>query len=359
VRWTGAARPGLWAACFLVLVPSFLYNCARPHPQMLAVALALWSFVLLEHPHPLLSDLASAVLAVLAIYTKPTLIALPIAAGLWLAWREPRRLLRYAAVVVVAGGVPALWLQHATGGAFFASIFKLNLLPYRLTQIAPVLIHQAGILCAFFGLAAVRWWRRLRTRALEPVDLYLAAVVLVTLPSLGRAGAHGQYVLEMIVTTVAYLLRTGGFRFPPGREAWAVFQVGVLLLYAPLFALFEEGLFARASIAAAPAVRALLATEPGPILSQQGSFPLFTRGEIHVQLFHFMSLSRVGLWDPAPLLREVEQGQLAWVVTESPLEQPMDDPDDEERFSPALRTALATHYVRRALVGPYYVYRPR
>jgi hypothetical protein len=359
VRWMRTARIGLWAASALVLVPAFLYNCARPHPQMLGVALALWSFVLFEHPNLFVSDLASPLLAVLGVYTKQTLIGWPIAAGLWLLWRDRHRLLRYASVLIVAGVVPAALIQHATRGAFFECIFKLNLLPYSLVQIAPVLIHQAGILCAFFGLALVRWWRRVRRGDVEPIDVYLPVLVLVTLASLGRAGAHGQYVVEMLVVTVAFLLRTGGFGFPAGREAWGVFQLAVLVLYAPLFVLFEEGLFARASIAAAPEVRALLATEPGPILSQQGSFPLFTRGEIHVQLFHFMSLSRVGLWDPAPLIREVEDERLAWVVTESPLEQPMNDPDDRERFSPELRSALARHYLRRAVIGPYYVYRPR
>jgi hypothetical protein len=359
VRWTGHARAGLWTACALALVPAFLYNCARPHPQMLGVALALWSYVLFDHAHPLVADLASPLLAVLAVYTKQTLIGWPIAAGLWLLWRHPRRFLRYAPVLTVVGVVPALLIQYATRGAFFDCILRLNLLPYSLAQIAPVLIHQAGILCAFFGLALVRWWHRVHTVPVEPLDIYLPVVVLLTLASLGRAGAHGQYVVEMLVVTMIFLLRTGGFRFPARREAWAVFQLAVLVSYAPLFVLFEEGLFARASIAAAPEVRALLATEPGPILSQQGSFPLFTRGEIHAQLFHFMSLSRVGLWDPTPLIHEVEQERIAWVVTESPLEQPMDDPDDRERFSPELRSALARHYVRRAVIGPYYVYRPR
>lgn len=359
LRWRRDFKSGLWAACVLLLVPAFLYNSARPHPQMLAVAFALWSFVLFESPRPLLSDLASPALAVMAIYTKQTLIGLPIAAAVWLAWHDRRRLVRYVAVVSVLGLPPAIWLDYATHGDFFLCIFKLNLLPYRLTQIAPVLIHQAGPLCVFFGLAATRLVPRMRARTLEPIDLYLVSVAVVTLASLGRAGAHGQYVVELLVVAVAYLLATGGFRFPSGREAWAVFQLAALVLYAPLFVLFEEGNFARASIAAAPSVRALLATEPGPILSQQGSFPLFTRGEIHVQLFHFMSLSRVGLWDPAPLLREVENRRLAWVVTESPLEEPMDDDDDRERFSPELRSALATHYQRRTVIGPYYIYRPR
>ena len=95
------------------------------------------------------------------------------------------------------------------------------------------------------------------------------------------------------------------------------------------------------------------------MISQQGSFSLFTRGEIYVQLFHFTSLSRTGRWDPTPLVRAVEERKPAWVVTESPLEQPVESDDDWERFTPELRDALARSYVRRARIGVYYVYRPR
>jgi len=86
---------------------------------------------------------------------------------------------------------------------------------------------------------------------------------------------------------------------------------------------------------------------------------LFTRGEIYVQLFPFTSLSRTGRWDPTPLIRAVEERKPAWVVTESPLEQPVESDDDWERFTPELRDALARSYVRRARIGVYYVYRPR
>lgn len=355
-RWRGCARDGVWAICLLLLVPAFLYNCARPHPQMLAVALSVWSFVLFESPRPALANLLSPLLAVLAVYTKQTQIILPLALVAWL-WRDRSRIPLYAGALAFFGLLPALGLEVATRGAFLECIFGMNLLPYRAWKIAPVLIHHAGPLWAFLWLAAVRF--RSRLPALEPIDFYWVAVALTTLPSLGRVGAHGQYVLEMLVTTVIYLLRTGGLGFGAGRHALGVAQLVGLLLYAPSFVLLEEGTFARASITVAPSVRALLQSAPGPVLSQQGSFSLFTRGEIYVQLFHFASLARMGRWDQQPLIHEVEEGKLAWVVTESPLEDPLDSDDDWERFTPELREALARSYARRARIGPYYVYRPR
>jgi hypothetical protein len=195
--------------------------------------------------------------------------------------------------------------------------------------------------------------------ALEPVDFYWAGLVVTSVPSLGRVGAHSQYVLEMLVVTVLYLLRTGGLDFPARLRWLAAAQLAGLMLYAPSFVLFDEGPFDRSSIAAAPEMRALLRTVPGPVISQQGSFSLFTRNEIHVQLFHFAGLARTGRWDQRPLVSEIEDHGPSWVVTESPLEEPMTDDDDWERFTPEVRAALARNYVRRAQIGPYYVYRPR
>jgi hypothetical protein len=357
-RFGRGTAEALWSAALLLLVPAVLYNVARPHPQMLAVALSLWSFVLFESPRRTLSELASPLLAVLAVYTKQDQFVLPLALGAWLLWRDRPRFVRYATAVAALGLVPVPFLQAATGGTFLESVVGLNLLPYDPAQVAPVLIAHAGIFFGFLGLALARLGPRLRRLEVEPLDAYFALLVPVTVASLGRAGAHGQYVVDLLVVGVVYLLGHGGLRFPAGREAVACVQLGLLLAYAPAFVLLQEGPWDRASLRSAPAVRALLSTEPGPILSQQGSFPLFTRGEIHVQLFHFAALARQGRWDERPLLREVEEGRLGWVVTEFPLEGEA-DADARERFTPELRSALARHYVRRAFLDPYYVYAPR
>jgi hypothetical protein len=357
-RYGRGTVQALWSAGLLLLVPAILYNVARPHPQMLAVALSLWAFVLFESPRRLGAELLSPALAVLAVYTKQDQFVLPVALGAWLLWRDRPRLLRYAGTVAALGLVPVPFLQAASGGTFLDSVVGMNFLPYSPAQVAPVLVEHAGIFFGFLGLALTRLWPRLRRLEIEPLDAFFALLVPVTVASLGRAGAHGQYVVELLVFSVVYLLRHGGLRFGAGREAVACVQLGLLMAYAPAFVLLQEGPWDRASIRSAPAVRALLQTEPGPILSQQGSFPLFTRGEIHVQLFHFAGLAREGRWDERPLLREVAEGRLAWVVTESPLEgEP--DADARERFTPELWSALARHYVRRAFLDPYYVYQPR
>ncbi len=358
-RWRGRVQEGLWASCLLLILPAVLSNFARPHPQMLAVALSVWSFTLFESRHRLLAAFFSPLLAVLAVYTKQTQLALPLALGLWLARKDRARLIAYVGTVALLGLAPVPWLEAWTRGAFLDCIVGMNFLPYHAGQIVPVLIHHAGVFFPFLWLALARLATRLRAGTLEPIDGYLLAVVLVTVPSLGRAGASGQWVVELLVVATIFLLRTGGLFFPPAHRRLAVAQLALVLAYGPAFVLLEEGPWDRDSIRAAPAVRAILESAPGPVISQQGSFSLFTRGEIHIQLFHFASLAQMGKWDQRPLLREVEKRRVAWVVTEFPLEEPLRDDDARERFTPELYAALGRNYVRQTHLGPYFVYSPR
>ena len=82
-KWRGSRRNGLWTAFFLFLVPAFLFNAIRCHPQMTAVAFSLWSLVFFLKNRLVATTCISPILAVLAIYTKQTQIALPLAMVLY------------------------------------------------------------------------------------------------------------------------------------------------------------------------------------------------------------------------------------------------------------------------------------
>jgi hypothetical protein len=358
-QWNQTVRDGIWAAFFLFLIPAFLYNSARSHAQMLSIAFSLWSLVFFLQNRWLETAIISPLLAVLAIYTKQTQIALPLAMAVYLLLRNRRWLWSYAATGMLAGLIPLYWLQRATEGRFLLNAAQLANLSYDVLEIPLVFIHHAGPLFLFVGLALFLSWRRLREGNWESIDLYLIAVFLITLVTLGRIGAHGQYVLELLVVTLVFLLRTARLCPMRGRDALFSLQIIFMLIYTPLFIFLEEGRWDMAANRAAKEIYPMLKTEPGPILSQQGSFPLFSRGEIYVQLFHFSALSRAGLWDQRLLLREVDKHSFTWVITEFPVEASVLSRDDRERFTPELLEALRRNYQRRVAIYPYYLYRPR
>ncbi len=355
----GGARDAIWAAFLLFLIPAFLFNAARCHPQVMAVAFSLWSLLFFLRNRWLETIIISPLLATMAFYTKQTQIALPVAMVIYLALRNRRWLIPYVITGAVSGLVPFLWLQKITAGRFWLDTVKLGDLSYMPLQIPGIFIHFAGPLFLFIGLAVSVSWRRFREGSWEAMDLYLSLVLLLTLVSLGRIGAHGQYVLELLVVVLVFLLRTTGLISMRGRDTLVSLQVLFLLIYAPLYILVEEGPGGMARNRAAEKIYPVIQEGSGPILSQQASFALFGRGEVFLQLMHFSAMSRVGLWDQKLLLTEIDKRTFSWVITEFPIEEGILNDDDIERFTPEVLQALGRNYQRRVEVYPYYLYGPR
>jgi len=358
-QWQRPARNGVWAAFLFFLIPAVLYNAIRCHTQMMAVALSIWSLVFFLRDRWFPTLIISPLLAVLAFYTKQTQVALPLAMVLYLALSRRRWLLPYAVTGAAAGLIPLIWLQKATGGYFLFNVLNLAGLTYSVWDIPPVLIHWLGPIFLFVAVAASTLWWRFREARWEPIDYYLACLLLITVFSVGRAGAHSQYVVELAAVILLYLLRTTGLPDIRGREVLVAAQLLVLLSYTPAFVFLEEGPWDVASIRAAGKIYPLIEGGSGPILSQQGSFALFSRGGIYIQLFHFVGLARVGLWDQRPLLKDIEQHAFSWVITEFPIEAAAPSGTDRERFSPEILVALRNNYQRREAIYPYYLYGPR
>lgn len=362
-KWRGSRRDGLWTALFLFLVPAFLFNAVRCHPQMTAVAFSLWSFVFFLKNRPYATLFISPVLAVFAIYSKQTQIALPLAMILYLALRNRRWLMPYAAMLALAGLVPFLWLQWATGGAFFLNSVAQNGLTYSAPQIPLILIHHAGPVFLGIGLAFFLSWKKRVSRDWEAIDFYLICVLVVTALSAGRIGAHSQYVVELVVASLLYLVYATGFPFVEVRKPLVSIQILILVVYAPLFVFVEEGVGNITSYRAAkeifPVIQSGSGQAPGPILSQQASFPLFARGGIYIQLFHFSGLARAGLWDQDHILEPIDDRVFSWVITQFAIENGRLTADDRERFTPEMVEALRKSYRLEKEIAPYYLYTPK
>jgi len=353
--WGREKRDAWWLLCLLLLLPAFFYNGTRAHVQMLAVAFSLISVAMFMKGGRT-GLVASGLAAVLAVYTKQTQIAAPMAIICWLAFRDGRRLATYLGTILLAALPPLLWLQWETRGYFLQHVFELNRLPYSITDIPLVTLHWAGPLFLLIAYSIRAVWTRVRRRDLDVVDLYFGMVFLITVITCGRLGAHSQYVVELAVATLLVFLRE--WATEPWSNRFAQWQAILLLVYAPLFIFVEEGRFGIASNRVAGKVQTLLRSASGPVLSQQGSFPLFSHGEIPIQLFHFTALAREGKWDMNRLKTQVDERRFSWVVTEFPVENGQLTSDDLERFAPGVVNSLRANYLRAETLPPYFIYRP-
>jgi hypothetical protein len=357
-EWNKSGRDGLWAAFFLFLIPAFLYNSVRCHAQMMAVAFSVWSLYFFLRNRWKATLVISPLLAVLAFYTKQTQVALPLAMILYLAIRNRRWLLPYVSIGLVLGLIPFLWLQKISGGLFYFDTVQLAKLEYNPWTIPQIFMHHAGPILIFIGIAVSVGWRRFKDGTWGAIDCYLGCLFVITLISLGRLGAHGQYVVELLVLTLLYLLKTAGLPAIPRRDALVSAQILLLFLYAPAFIFLEEGLWDISANRASSKIYSMINERSGPVLSQQNSFSLFSRGEIYVQLFHFSGLARAGMWDQRPLLNEIDKQEFCCVITEFPIEKSVLSDTDNERFTPEIAAAVRKNYKLLELVYPYYFYVP-
>ena len=357
--WHRSPRDGIWTATLCLLVPAVLYNVIRSHPQMMAMSLTTWSLVFFLRNRWFPTLIISPLLAVLAFYTKQSEIVLPLAMILYLAVRNRRWLLPYAAVGTIACLTPMIWLQHATNGYFLFDVFRLAELSFHPWKIGDVFIGWILPIVFFLAFAMMTMWHRFRERTWEPIDYFLACLIPITLVSLGRAGSHSQYVVEMVIVVFLYLLRTTGLPDIKGKDLLVVVQVLVLICHSFVYVFLDAGPWGLASIRASEKIYPMISGAPGPILSKQGSFALFSRGSIYIQLFHFVGLWNIGLWDQSPLLRDINDRKFPWIITQFPIEDSEAYKSDLERFNLKIVTALRRNYRRREAFYPYYIYVPR
>jgi hypothetical protein len=161
----------------------------RSKVDAIAICFALAGFILTVYGRSARSGLAAAVAFTLAILTKTTFVAAPLAAviSLW-----PRRRGRVVAVVLgwwVLSAVAVLWLQHATAGGYLHNLRRPLTQPLKMLDVGTRLLTTAPLLLIWLRaawLAADAETRReLRPWAIYAGLTYALGIVLAAAPGSG------------------------------------------------------------------------------------------------------------------------------------------------------------------------------
>lgn len=196
--------------------------------DLLGVCLGLWGMLLTRR----LSRWAALPLA-LSLLVKPSLIAAPAAALIWLWFRHRRRALETALIMVAIGGAAAGALQLASGGWFWLHVVAANANPWSAALAKGFWQDQAAILWPLWvgaACAAALLLARAapdasnRRRSTPPLDTMPAQGLLPVVYTcfgafvafgIGKVGAYANYFFEfyagavwLIAAAVAYLLET-------------------------------------------------------------------------------------------------------------------------------------------------------
>ncbi|MGI9145013.1 MAG: hypothetical protein ACR2IK_00435 [Chloroflexota bacterium] len=317
----------------------------------------------------------AGVLLLLALSTKQTYFAAPLAVGLTI-WPCRAKLVRFFTIVggggVVGVGV-AQWLTH---GWFLWHTVAANGNEPDMVTFAALMgsflqYNGLAVLAALasFGLPTApgeRMWR-----------MYFVAC-LASLPSLAKLGASSNYWLELSAAT-AVLLALGSYRlaaWPRARLVAPVVVAGSLFVAVPGYqALAVEAATNGAELLHPSTPRYLslvgdggsaplrvdagfvdeIARDSGALLTDNSGLAVAAGKRIEFEFQIFQLLSAEGQWSEQPILAAIAARRFELVA----LMHPLDGPVEGTRWTPALRDTLRASYAPAGQRAGFWLYRPR
>ncbi|HLZ28640.1 MAG TPA: hypothetical protein VKV73_15105 [Chloroflexota bacterium] len=326
-RRTHHRRPTLGAGLLFLglgLVGPIPWTAAYKE-DVLGVALALGAVAVLDGGVSRGRVVTSALLAALAILTKQTLLGPAVIGTLWLGFRQPRLAALYAAVAFgpVLGVAVILELTThafiantvlANVNPFGLDVLRYNLVVFALFQTGPLLVLVSYLL------------PRLRPRSIVN-DLLIGAWVVSLVPMLGLAkeGADDNYwqlfaAFSAVLVMLALWERRG--RLSGALSSFAVgLNVALALMLLSSVAVNEPGQVhpSPAADGAFEHLVALARAAPGAVLADPLDMPVLADRPIVLEPVIYKLLYQVGLWDAAPLVQRVCNGEVALLVLRYPL----------------------------------------
>lgn len=320
---------------------------AMNDPQWLAHALMTAGFVLLiprragEDPGLARAAAAAALMAAGGL-VKHNLVALPLAATLWLALHHRRDLLAWLAVGAAAVGAAAALMALAYGPAVFTDLLAGDR-RYAVARMGKALLPVLAVT----PLVALST-RLLAARRADPrLDLLLLALGLaVPLGVVQRSGegvnvnAHFEALIVACMAGAAALQLPGRpLRGPWRLAAWALLLPFVVLL--PLTARAERLEFAGEAAAARAweDMRARIAAAPGPAACETLALCYWAGKDFELDVFLYgQHVTRTR--DASALLRALDAHRFAAVELDAPHAPRLGDVADPVPALVAARTRL-------------------
>jgi hypothetical protein len=362
-RWWGG-----WLAAGLFLTQNLTVLAWAPahRVDLLALGFTLLGMALATAGR---TTSAAAPLA-LAVLTKQTYLAASLSVGLAL-WPRRAELVAFGVVFLAAVAVALATGQWLSGGWLLWHTVVANANPldfqYFAAQLGAFLQFNALPLLAataLFGLPALgrheRLWR-----------VYLLVSGLGALATIGKLGASSNYWLEVTAATavlvgiLAVRLTTRcGARAPFTATGLAGVVLASLLIGVPAYqATVSQALDlhlggATGGGAAQLGVAAVVAAEPGRVLTDDPGLAILAGKPVEFESIVFTILAVQGVWDETPILDAIRARRFGLVA----LTESLDDPPRPliaARLTETVRAALRSTYAAAGQQAGYWFYRPR
>ncbi len=345
--WSGFRRTG-WVAV-LVGLALVLHPLQWPwslviRPDYTAILLSVLAVAVATRTTAHRGVVLPAVLCVAAVLTKQTAVAAPAAIALgWLA-TDRRAAIRFTAIFASATLASVAGLQLITHGQFLFHTVTANVNPFSVARAIALyrrFVESNPLTAVVLGVMLVASARR---RRLSMTAVY-ALLTLVTALAAGKVGSSMNYFLEPLAALAlwtAHEFPSPWFaRRTPMRTAVAILGVAAVLLVSAT-SWIDQMRAHQAARSALPLHAELVrtvATEPGPVVSDDATLLVGAGKRVHYRPFIMAQLADAGRWDQAPFLEELEQGAVAMIIyrTEPVLLH-------ESRYTRPMRELMALRY---------------
>lgn len=334
----------------------------------------------------------SIFLFVLALFTRQSLIAAPMATLSILLARDRHLFFKYAVIFCAVSISTLIFVEINSGGLFIRHVFLVNVTEFKLVQVRwfwQRFVEGNGFYCLVAGFGFViltiktyspfllfasnklrlsndgnvslpkRVWHKLHFL------IYIGFSVLVS-ATVGKTGASINYLLELGLCTAIlngffiiwtfdkFILRSdmGSAR----RITTITFAIIILIPIQALFLLPEK--------ISAPSINntdqknlfEAIALESGPVLSENMTVLAIAKKNILFQPFEFTRLSYDHIWDESKFIDMLYNHYFSLIVLKTPL--------DSTHYlrttflTPQAREVIKNKYKLTDQIGHYLLYRP-
>jgi hypothetical protein len=314
-------------------------------------------------------SIVAAILFSLALFTKQSLLAAPVAAVIYGIISRDRRTGLFVILLILVTGAIYLVANFITGGGLLYHLFGYTANAYfagRLTAglgqyFRSTWLLNALALSAFLMPGTLAGPRRF-------LGLYFFLSIL-TLAAYGFEGSDTNYFIEPILAA-SLLAGLSLDRFISSREPLSASVPSPRTIgFAIALAIVLLGRFVDMSLFAIHRVNPermmdgmrlirLVNSVPGDVLSEDASFTFLAGKPVLFQPYIMTLLSRTGKWDQGPLIESIENEGYSLII----LRVDLDDPSNTEvrggaweaagfdRWTPEMEEAIKSHYTRYGAV---------
>ncbi|MGI8586692.1 MAG: hypothetical protein ACR2M0_03265 [Chloroflexia bacterium] len=378
----GLIAAGLWLACPPVQIWATRF---RADMLMMAFMAAGLFCVVLGSVSPRSPSFVLTWLGipffVLALYTKQTAIAGPMAAAAYLLVRDWKRGLAWVAGLGIVGGLPFLALNLSSDGWFYLKMVSYHSLPWSWPTLSRLLVawQEDHLLLILAALGYAAW--TIRSRRNDPLTWYLLATLL-TLPTAGVVGADHNHLLPVdlaLVLALGAALAASVSRQPPeGNTQSAIRNPHYVLRFA--FCALLLAAIGFLQMASTPAdwygpdmampgadvqrqlhkiVEMVRAGPPGKYFADDpGLLALASKTTDYDDPFTMTALAAAGRWDASTLEAQFREGSFPIVMLAGDVSDPPHVPLRADILTPEMRAALRSGY-RILYPDVYFTYVPR